>query len=298
MRRDKRDIPDSPLKAVLVGANGACFLSKMMDLTEFEPLSPAEAKLVEEATLPNRTVVGDGARPTAANKDVTVRATLVRHLLLTAPLHDKGVRLRGAWIDGALDLQGCDCARDLSLSQCHLAEPLNLVNSRLRGLHVSGCRLSGIAADNACFGGSVYLRAEPLIEGEISLAGARISGDLQICEARIESPAQDAIFAPSLRVDGSVFLGNYPYSDTVTSLEVRGMLFFSSARVEHDFFVTNTAISLSDEVLGTPVFGATEEHGRDMALSLARARIGGILYFKDNQITRGIVNLAGAEVAR
>ena len=35
-----------------------------------------------------------------------------------------------------------------------------------------------------------------------------------------------------------------------------------------------------------------------MALSLARARVGGILYFKDNQINQGIVNLAGASVER
>jgi len=31
--------------------------------------------------------------------------------------------------------------------------------------------------------------------------------------------------------------------------------------------------------MGGTLFGATEEHGSDIALSLARARIGGLLFF-------------------
>ena len=45
-----------------------------------------------------------------ADGAVMLRAAVVRQILLGAPgapaLHDKGLRLRGAWIDGALDLQG------------------------------------------------------------------------------------------------------------------------------------------------------------------------------------------------
>ncbi len=273
----------------------------MISLDDFEPLNPAEQKLVAESHQPNRTSVGNGDLPEDESEDVEIRAGIIRLMLLDdsdVALHDKGVRLRGAKITGALDLQGCDCRRDLSFTQCRLTEPINLVNATLRGLHLSGCEISGISADNARFAGSLYLRAGSSVDGEISLAGARITGDLQICDARLTSSGQDAIFAPSLRVEGSVFLGNYPYSETVTTLESTGLLFFSSARVDHDFFLTNTAISLSDEIIGSTVFGATEEHGRDMALSLARAKVGGILYLKDNQITRGIVNLAGADVAR
>lgn len=274
----------------------------MISLEDFAPFTVAEHKLIDESHLPNRTTVGDGTIPTSENKATDIRADLVRLLLLGSPdvpnLHDKGIRLRGARIIGSLDLQGCDCPRDLSLSQCRLSEPLNLVNASLRGLHISGCEMKGIAADNLNVAGSVYIRAGTRVTGEISLAGARVSGDLQICDAQIDTVLQDAIFAPSLQVDGSVFLGNYPYSDTVTTLRATGLLFFSSARIAHDFFLTNTAISLPDRTMGPTIFGATEEHGCDMALSLARARVGGILYLKDNQITRGIVNLAGATVGR
>ncbi|MCY4179405.1 MAG: hypothetical protein OXD48_03860, partial [Litoreibacter sp.] len=99
----------------------------------FAPLSSAENKLVEDALSLERTSFADGALPEAAEDDVTIRADLIRNLLLSAPLNDKGIRLRGAWIKGALDLQGCDCARDTTLTACNLPEPVNLTNANLRG---------------------------------------------------------------------------------------------------------------------------------------------------------------------
>lgn len=270
----------------------------MMDLSHFEPLSAAELKLIAEVDLPNRTVLSSGTLPEACDGDVHIRADLIRYLLLSDSLHDKGIRIRGAWITGALDLQGCDSARDISLSACHVVEPLNLINASLRGLHISGCRLAGVNADNATFSGSLYIRAGTRISGEVDLSGAEIGGDLQVCDAIIESKTQDAIFAPSIRVRGSVFLGNYPYADGNTTLVVTGQIFMSSARIEHDLFLTNTSITLNDVGVMGAVFGATEEHGSDIAFSLARAQIQGILFLKANQISRGIFNLAGAHVER
>ncbi|WP_208348774.1 hypothetical protein [Pseudaestuariivita rosea] len=267
-------------------------------LKDFAPLSPAEEKLLAECASPSRITIGDGEQPIENTPDLTIRADLIRALILgedpKQKLHDKGMRLRGAWITGPLDLQGCDLTQDITLTQCTLDADISLINTRLRGLHLTGTGVKGISADNASFGGSLYLRADTRVDGEISLAGARIAGDLQLCGAQINSPDQDAVFAPSLRVEGSVFLGNYPYSDGQSTLAVTGTLFFASAHVAHDFFITNTSITLTEGILGEGVFDGTEEHGRDIALSLARAQIGGILYFKDNQISQGIVNLAGA----
>lgn len=273
-----------------------------MKLSDFAPFSDAEQKLIDECSMPDRVVFGDGELPAQGNGAPALRAALIRHILKGAEgapqLHAKGLRIRGAQITGMLDLQGAECRRDITFSQCRIEAPLNLVNARMRGLHFSGAHIAGLSADNAQFAGSLFLRDGTVSRGEIALAGARIGGDLQLCGAELHSDTQDALFAPALKVEGSVFLGNYPYSDGETALVADGMLFLSSAHVAHDVFVSNTAISLHEGPLDNVMFGATEEHGRDMALSLARARIGGILYFKSNQISRGIVNLAGAEVAR
>ncbi len=273
----------------------------MTELSAFAPLTPAEEKLLTTCAGPERVTLGEGALPgEEAGEDVTVRAALLRELLLGLyehPLNPKGLRLRGARITGTLDLQGTDCSQDITLSACRIEGEMNLVNASLRGLHLQGCWVKAITADNARFSGSVYLRGESHVAGEIGLAGARIGGDLQLCGVTIDGGGQDAVFAPSLRVEGSAFLGNYPYAEGETTLTCHGMLFFSSARIDHDCFITNCAVDLPEEPLGHEAFGATEEHGSDIAVSLARARVGGILYFQHNEIGR-VVNLAGAEVAR
>ena len=273
----------------------------MVTLKSFNPLTPAEEKLLAECSKPARIMVGDGGMPQGDDPDCVIRASLIRHILLAGAgtaMDEKGLRLRGAMIKGALDLQGSDCNRDITLSHCSMEQPMTLVNANLRGLHISSSHIGGISADNTKFSGSVYLRFGTVVDGEIGLAGARINGDLQLCDVEINPIGQDAVFAHSLRVDGSIFLGNYPYSEGRTTLTANGALFFSSVRVEHDFFVSSCAISPEDSVISDGVFDATEEHGSDIALSLARARVGGLLYFQDNQIARGIVNLAGAQVAR
>lgn len=266
---------------------------------EFAPLSPAEEHLLAQCGTSDRITFDEGEVPKDETPSNSIRPELLRALLagLTDHLIDpKGLRLRGAWISGTLDLQGTDCGLDITFSSCRLSA-MNMVNAQLRGFHVSGCSMRSITADNARFSGSVFLRGGTLVSGEISLSGARISGDLQVCEVEIDSPEQDAIFAPSLRVEGSVFLGNYPYSEGETALIANGAIFLSSARVDHDVFATHLAIG-AKEAVGNNTFDDTEEHGGDIALSLARGRVGGVLYLEDNQIARGIVNLAGAYVAR
>ena len=99
----------------------------MMTLADFGNLSPAEARFIEGASSGERVIIGDGERPTESNPDVTIRAALIRMTLLredaTVRLHEKGVRLRGAWISGMLDFQGADCTMDLTLSRCFPENP-------------------------------------------------------------------------------------------------------------------------------------------------------------------------------
>lgn len=273
----------------------------MQRLADFEPLLPAETRLLEIAASGRRVEIGDGNLP-AASEGVEIRADVVRLLLLgedpAVPVHAKGIRLRGAWISGSLDFQGADCDSDLSLSRCVLAGPMVFVNADMRGLYLSGCKCAGISADNASFRGSVYLRAGSENQGEVSLPGARIAGDLQICDATLDGQGRAAVFANSLRVDGSVYLGDYPYDTADTQLHATGALIFSNARVVQDFFVRNVGIGAASETLPPATLQDGAEGGNAVALSLVRADVNGAFYFKQNQISGGIVNLSGARVRR
>ncbi len=265
---------------------------------DFAPLSPAEETLADACAGSGLATLGDGAFPAEATPDTTIRAAFLAHLLTTTPLPPGGLTLTGARIDGPLVLREVTLSAGLTLAQCHLAGPVHLFGARLRGLILTGCHLTGLNADHAIFGGPVYLRGGTSIRGEISLAGTRITGDLQICGADLQAEDRDALFAPSLTVEGSVYLGNYPYSETETELTSDGAIFLASAEIGHDLFITRCAVAPHRDPARDTLFRPSEEHGPGIALSLARARMGGILYLRDNQIASGIVNLAGAHVRR
>lgn len=270
-----------------------------MTLADFTPLSAAEDALVAGAAGGERISVGEGVE--ADDPARIVRAGLIRLALAgTDPalaLHDKGLRLKGARIEGVLDLQSMQTRFDLSLTSCHLSERPELTNARLRSLYLTDCAVPGLSGDGAQFDGALYIRGDTVVTGEISLAGARVAGDVQICGAILRADRQDAVFAPSLRVGGSVYLGDYPYGDARLSLDCEGAIFLASAEIGHDLFITRCAIAPKAPA-GESLFSATEEHGPENAISLARTRIAGILYFRENQIARGVVSLAGAHAGR
>lgn len=308
----------------------------MSKLESFKPLLPAEETLIATCTDGERVVLGDG-RPTrldAPSEDVemtaradeaeaengaeaangsmrpegqdiaqcTIRAELIRALLLDqideAQLHEKGLRIRGAFVQGVLDLQGVDSSHDLSLSNCILEKTPSFLNARLRGLFMSGSITPGILADNAQFDGSVFLRSDFQSTEEISLPGVKITGDLQICNAKISGKGRPAIFAPSLKVEGSIYLGDYPYDDIESELHSEGSIMLASCTIGQDFYCRNVAARPEDSQLGGALYLDLESQGIPAALSLARADIKGVLYMKHNQITGGIVNLSGATARR
>jgi hypothetical protein len=274
----------------------------MKRLVDFEPLSSAEKRLLDGCLTGERVTIADGELPIADSIDVEIRAELIRLLLLRQDpdivLHAKGIRLRGARVLGVLDLQGSDCAFDLTLTRCAFEKTPSFINARMRGLHLSGCHLPGLHADNCNFEGSVFLRSGFHSSGEISLPGARVSGDLQICDATIISENGMGIFAASAKIEGSVYLGDYPFDDTDTELFVEGAVLFSSAHITRDFYCRNGAITAATKFLGGEKYSDSGQDNLPTALSLNRAEIGGVLYLRNNQITRGMVNLSGAVARR
>ena len=85
-------------------------------------LSPAEVTLIEGIGNGTFDRVGRGGLPCGRRRRGSVRADLIRFLLLGGPgapvMHEKGLRLSGAWITGPLDLEGCRVPRDIGLLDC------------------------------------------------------------------------------------------------------------------------------------------------------------------------------------
>src|SRR5262245_55518410 len=128
------------------------------DLTPHEHFVVERTRLGEVADF--TPMAGDGeAKP-------AVRAGFLRKLMLELDpswaVRTPGVRLRGARIEGALDLTDCSGAGGtglpaLALVGCDIPEPVDLSHARLARVSFKGSRLSRVIAVEAQIDGELDL---------------------------------------------------------------------------------------------------------------------------------------------
>src|SRR5689334_13986685 len=156
-----------------------------------------------------------------------LRAAFLRHLLLGLlvaperwPIRLPGVRIRGATIEGRLDL--ADCAGpggigvpSLTLEGCCIADGIDLSNARLARLSLRGSRISEVIARGLRVDGAMDISGvSPFAETAwIDAHGAVVDGDLLCRGARLVVPPsrpgighRDARYA--LRLSGAVIRGS------------------------------------------------------------------------------------------
>ena len=151
-----------------------------------------------------------------------VRAEFIRFLVLggdeAAPVHERGVELSAAWIDGDLDLNGCEVKYPFSLKDCRSNNSLTLRYATTRAIDFGGSRIKSITATRARIGSSAYLNNGFRADGTVSFRGARIDGNLEFNAGEFEE--LDCVNAT---VTGDVFLSDRCY--------VRGSVTFTGARL-------------------------------------------------------------------
>ena len=185
-------------------------------LGDFEPLNDAEKKLLADCAAGEYCTLNNGKRPKTAGDEYTIRAALIRFLVLGGdaahPVHEKGVQLEGAWIIGALDLEGVKTEANLFLADCHFVSPLTAIGARLAGLYLNGSTVPGIIADGMVVKGAVFLSDGFTAHGEVKLFGAQIGGVLDCSDATFQNcdkdgnAVGDALSAEGMVVTGGVIL--------------------------------------------------------------------------------------------
>ncbi|MFF5574682.1 translocation/assembly module TamB domain-containing protein [Streptomyces luteogriseus] len=179
----------------------------------------------------------DPARGGGWGPERTVRAAVVRALLLSAPQEDgetAALRLAGARITGVLNLQYADIDHAVRLSDCFFENVPVLYAARLRQLNLRGSVLPGVDAATLRVDG-VLRMSDCLFDGPVRLGGAQISGALFMDGAEIDEgptgqPALqlnhvtvgDGLSAPGLRTRGEVRL---------TGASVAGSIDLNGARL-------------------------------------------------------------------
>ncbi|MBT2406330.1 MULTISPECIES: hypothetical protein [unclassified Streptomyces] len=228
-----------------------------------------------------------------------IEAELIRDLLLgrrTTELDPRGVRLRGAWIRGKLDLNGVDAQVGLMLHACRFEESINLNDAHLPWLALEDhCTLRGLSAER------VYVQKALTIgdsrvesqdyDGAVRLTGGQVDGHLSVMGTEIENSTGSALVADELTVKGAVLLddlqavGTGPAgSVTLNSAIIYGKLNLRRARltndngpalmaenltVNRDAFVCENPESDGFEATGTGATGAVSLIGASVTGQLA-----------------------------
>ncbi|MFF0018586.1 membrane-associated oxidoreductase [Streptomyces sp. NPDC005374] len=166
----------------------------------------------------------------------TVRATVLRALMLNGPLEDgeiPALKLAGARITGVLGLQYGTVDHAVRLSHCFFDDVPLLYGSRLRQLNLSNSVLPGLTA--ATMRVEAVLRlTDSRVQGPVRLGGAQIAGALFMDRAEITAvdagePALqlnhmsigDDLWAPGLRVHGEMRLNGATIAGSANLNDVR-----------------------------------------------------------------------------
>lgn len=179
-------------------------------LEDFQPLYPAEIRLIEASRVGEIAFIGED-RPEAESDTNTVRANFVRFLTLggdeQTPIHEQGIQLYGAWIAGVLDLSNTHLPNPLQLFNCHLTEELILRHTHIPGgLNLSGSHVAKIDGDGLICDGSLFLRFGFVSRGEVRLLDAQIGGNFECTDANFDGQDGNALSAERIVVKGDIRL--------------------------------------------------------------------------------------------
>ncbi|OAN48877.1 hypothetical protein A6A05_02515 [Magnetospirillum moscoviense] len=123
-------------------------------------------------------------------------------------VHPKGVQIRGATIIGELDFEDRTLTRPLWLSECTIADGINLRGARAKVLGFQDCpKIGGIEAGELRVDRSLLLRRST-VKGRVYLIGADIGGSLECSGSYLDGGDEPALRADMLKVAGAIFLRN------------------------------------------------------------------------------------------
>lgn len=293
---------------------------------DFKPLRPGEQQLLDACRKGELANLGN-TTPEPATDEQRVRAAFVRFLLLggneQSPVHERGVQLRGAFIEGLLDLRGCRIAANVSLMHCRFDGEIDAMDAHVDGLlNLHGSHLDrGLAADRLRCSAGLFLRNGFKAKGEIKLPGAQIGGNLDCSGGQFEVMEGTALWADGLEVKRDVLLGDGFKATGMVRLsgaQIGGNLNCSSGQfeVKKDDALSADGLDVKGDVflgagfkatgevrlLGAHIGGDLDciggqfEAKEDDALSADRANVKGGVFLKSGFKATRKVRLLGAQI--
>ncbi len=199
-------------------------------LSDFEPLFKLEQKLLEGCRK-GTVAQGELRCPEEASQENTVRAGFLRFLLLGGDnrvvVHEHGVQLRGAYIQGVLELRSTTVDCLFSAVFCNFEKAPVFRNADLkRSLTLNGSHMKGFLGAGMAVTGDVELR-KIKASGTVFLDRAVISGQVHCSGASLEEAVGYSLSAIGANIGGGVFL--------VDGFKAQGQVRLLNANIEGQF---------------------------------------------------------------
>jgi hypothetical protein len=160
----------------------------MISLKDFEPLKPAEEKILPAAAAGQICALGP-SRPEAPTEACEVRAGFLRFLALggdaRAAVHESGLRVSGAHVADEINLAGAKDVRPLWLRDCRLAGGVSVSDASTKVICLDGSVTKYVRGDGVYVDGSLLLR-QTTVETNLRFHGAEITGTMSCDGAHIQ----------------------------------------------------------------------------------------------------------------
>jgi hypothetical protein len=264
---------------------------EMATLQDFEPLKPAERKLLDVART-GKQCSFERTRPEAPSVANEIRADFLRFLALggapDAPVHEGGLRVQGAYIDGAVNLDGAKNVRPLWIQGCFISGDFTFSDAETKVVSLDRTAVSTIRGDGVAVDGSLLLRGA-LIDGSLQLFGAEIGGSLSCTDCTIKGKRwrsqRLAADLATVAIGGNVeFRGGF---------SAGGLILLDDSEIGGAFDCSGAKFSAGvGEARSQP---PSRWDRADRALKAHRLKVSGSLYLRDCD-SDGEVSFSGAQI--
>jgi len=236
-----------------------------------ETLTKAEIKLLEK-------VINVELADYSDDEERNLRAWVIEWLCsdkqATALVTHRGICIKGAHIDGPINLAYLNIPFPLYFEKCDIQEQIELHSSRLIELYLGGCQISSLNADGLEVDGNIFLRDGFEAQGEVNFTGATIEGDFDCSNGHFIYPAGNAINLNRAKVKNNILFAN--------GFKSKGIVALIDSRIEGNLQCSGGEFIKSDK-------GET-------AINASRMRCGGDVYLKRGFRAEGVVSFSGGVV--
>jgi hypothetical protein len=263
----------------------------MASLQDFEPLKPAEQKLLTVALIGKQCSFAR-TRPEAATESNEVRADFLRFLALggeqRARVHESGLRIQGAYIEGAINLDGARKVRPLWIQDCTITGEFSFSDAETKVVSLDGTAVSSIRGDGVSIDGSLLLR-RTIIDGSLQLFGAEITGTLSCAGCIIEGKRwrsqRMAADLTTVTVGGNV--------EFRSGFRANGLIQFDNSDIGGTFDCSEASFFAGFDETRSDQAGRWDQAIR--ALKCHRLNLKGSLYLRDCDC-EGELSFSGAQI--